>query len=336
MNQPAEAERLATRAVMSDPMDPVAIGVLGRARLAQGRQEAAEAAFRVSGMMGWRDVATQLFWIDRGLELGDANVAAERLDAIMRQFPDNVNRDALINDLTASPEGRTAVAQRFVLGAPWHAAFLTPREDTPADVLAERVDVIRRAPRHTFECSRIGWLTAALAKANLVDEAQEAWTRSCDAGTSLIHDGDFANLNLDDQSRSSIFDWRVPAAGDIEMLVNDPTPGSAERRQIDVQVNGASPKPVLQQMIVLSPGRYRVSWRMPDASDVALRSLRVSLACNYDQSLAHAPERQADSKDRVGTVIDVDAACRMRSLLFWLSPDVEIHIADVKLEQFRN
>jgi hypothetical protein len=26
----------------------------------------------------------------------------------------------------------------------------------------------------------------------------------------------------------------------------------------------------------------------------------------------------------------------MRSLLFWLSPDVEIHIADVKLEQFRN
>jgi hypothetical protein len=41
------------------------------------------------------------------------------------------------------------------------------------------------------------------------------WLRSCDAGTSLVHDGDFANLNLD-PSRA-LFDWRVPAVGDIEI-----------------------------------------------------------------------------------------------------------------------
>lgn len=336
MNQPAEAERLAVRAVASDPMDPVAIGVLGRARQALGQHEAAEAAFRVSGNLGWRDVATQLYWIDRGLDLGDAKVAAERLDAIMRQFPDNTSRDALINDVTASVEGRTALAERFAQGAPWQAAFLLTPDDTPPDVLLQRVDVIRRAPRKTFACDRMAWLTAALAKAGLMDAAQEVWLRSCDAGTSLVHDGDFANLNLDNQSRASLFDWRVPAVGDIEMLVNEPTPATGGLRQVDVRVNGASTQPVLQQMLVLPAGLYRLSWTMPDAGDLALRSLRVSLGCTFDQGIAQLPTRQSDGKDRVGTEILLDSTCRLRPLAFWLAPSVDVHIADVKLERISN
>lgn len=335
-NQPAQAEQLAARAVVSDPMDPVPIGVLGRALQAQGQSEAADAAFRVSGNMGWRDVATQLYWIDRGLDLGDANVAAQRLDAIMRQFPDNPNRDALINDVIASVEGRTALAERFALGAPWQAAFVMTPDGTPPEVLLQRADVIRRTPRQTFACERMAWLTSALVKFDLMDQAQDVWLRSCDVGTSLVHDGNFANLNLNDQSRASLFDWRVPAAGDIEMLVNEPTPETRGLRQVDVRVNGASTQPVLQQMLVLPAGRYRISWTMPEADGLALRSLRIGLGCTFDQGLAKTATQQTGGKDRVGTEFVLDSTCRLRPLVFWLAPSVDVHIADVKLERVGN
>jgi hypothetical protein len=89
-------------------MDPVAIGVLGRARQAQAgaRLRRRRSAFPATwaGAMSPRNSTGSI-----GLDLGDANVAAQRLDAIMRQFPDT-SRDALINDVTASVEGRTALA----------------------------------------------------------------------------------------------------------------------------------------------------------------------------------------------------------------------------------
>lgn len=155
-NQPRDAEVAARRALASDPVDPSVIGLLGWSALRSGDAARAEAAFRVSGTMGWRDPYTQLFWIDRGLALGAADSAAERLDALMRQSPGLPSADPLFAAITASVEGRTALAGRLAEQPNWGPTFLQAPRTLPVEQLANRVDVIRRTPARALDCAAMG------------------------------------------------------------------------------------------------------------------------------------------------------------------------------------
>jgi hypothetical protein len=98
------------RALLSDPVDPAVVGRLGWARMLAGDAGGAEAAFRVSGPMGWREPYTQIYWIGQGLHRGQAGLSAQRLDALLRQSPQFEGRDRLFAAITATPEGRAALA----------------------------------------------------------------------------------------------------------------------------------------------------------------------------------------------------------------------------------
>jgi hypothetical protein len=57
--------------------------------------------------LGWRNPATQVYWMTHALALGDTTVSAQRLDALLRQLPDFERRDVLIAALLESDEGAT-------------------------------------------------------------------------------------------------------------------------------------------------------------------------------------------------------------------------------------
>lgn len=326
----AAAAAQAIRALRADPVDPEVIGLLGWARLTAGDSAGAEAAFAVSGPMGWRDPYTQLYWMNRGLALGAPEVAAQRLDALLRVNPELPGRDPLFAAMTASVEGRAALAVRLAEAPQWGADFLGGSRDLPLEALANRLDVAQRTPSRALDCDAAGGMAIALVRAGLASDGEAIWRKACGAKEGLIHDGQFARF---DPGRNAprLFDWQVPASGDIALRLE---PRGDTARTLAVRVRGAISQPVLRQAIVLPAGRYRLSWSMPDmTTEQALDSTRVALGCGFARELSAPGQPVPGRAERLARDLVLDDTCQMRMLVFWMAPGSDIRLADVQLER---
>src|SRR3546814_21053181 len=79
----------------------------------------AYAAFAVAGTLGWRDVPTQLYWLAQAQAVGDVDVLAQRLDALLRL---NIRHDVVANSLHVlgqTPLGQQALAMLLTKDPPW-------------------------------------------------------------------------------------------------------------------------------------------------------------------------------------------------------------------------
>src|SRR3546814_8811137 len=86
----------AQRSVRTAPIDPSTTSALGSSLLTLGQLDRAYAAFAVAGTLGWRDVPTQLYWLAQAQAVGDVDVLAQRLDALLRL---NIRHDVVANSL---------------------------------------------------------------------------------------------------------------------------------------------------------------------------------------------------------------------------------------------
>ena len=120
---PASAIGHAKRAVLSDPLSAQAVSILGRAQFYAQQFPEARTTFLVAGQLGWRDAMTQIYWLDQALQDKDYKVAAQRLDALLRQSPDDENRDRFLAIVAQTPEGRSALAERLKLSPGWSGRF---------------------------------------------------------------------------------------------------------------------------------------------------------------------------------------------------------------------
>jgi len=322
---PASAIHHIKRSIAADPLDSRVVGLLGRAWLLAGNEAAAETAFRVSGQLGWRDPSTQIYWMGKALEVGDAKVAAERLDALLRQFPNFEERDQLISALAQNPDGNTELAKRLKLAPSWTGAFTSPSMDLPAAQIVWRGEVMRLVGSEVFNCRKSLQLVNDLIALNFLGDATALWRTNCLGPTSLIYDGGFENI--DTTKTTSGFDWQLSNRGDVDVQVEEATPGN---RRLQATVNAAYAVPVLSQLVVLGPGRYHLSWRTPDTGADAARAFSISFDCKGSLGKAMQGQR-TDSKDGYAIDFDADSACAYSSLKFWLSPKVSVRLDEVSL-----
>ena len=325
---PKSAIAMARRAILSDPISAQTISVLGRAQLYDRQALAANKTFKVTGQLGWRDAMTQIYWLDQAMQSGDIKVAAERLDALLRQNPRDENRDRFLAIVSATAEGRAAIAQRLKTLPSWTDAHVSDVKDLPAEQLAQRVDVVLRTGRGVWDCPSVGTVTQKLIDAKMLTEAQAVWRGNGATSTSLVFDGSFDQL--DTTKAGNGFEWQLSGRGDVDVR---PTTDTAGNRQLQLEVTATRSLPVLTQLVVLQPGTYRVSWRTPDTAANAARGLTVSLSCRSALSDAEPGEPDRTAKDRFTKVFQVDASCPASRLIFWLTPNAPIHLDDVALER---
>ena len=103
-------------AVATDPVDPDATASLGSALMQVGRVADAQRTFRIAARFGWRNVQTQAFWYDVALQVGDYEVAAERLDALLRVHPRLVEQVELLTPMESDPAARKVLARACSCG----------------------------------------------------------------------------------------------------------------------------------------------------------------------------------------------------------------------------
>lgn len=324
---PASSLGYARRAILSDPISAQAVSVLGRAQLYAGQSAEAHKTFEVSGQMGWRDGMTQIYWLDQAMQAGDLKVAAERLDALLRQAPNDENRDRFLAVVSASPEGRAAIAERLKLSPAWAEPYATSLNDLPLEQVVQRVDVIRHTGRGVWSCPATEAITQKLIEAEMLDVAQSVWRQNCATSSSLVYDGSFDQL--DTTKASSGFAWQLTNSGDIDVQLASTSDGG---HKLDIDVAATRTMPILSQLIVLRPGNYRLTWRMPDTPQINSRALKVSLGCKRNLADAVVGEPDSKVKETYSLTFTVDDACTARQLIFWLAPNSPIHMDDIALQ----
>ncbi len=325
---PKSAIGLARRAILSDPISAAPISLLGRSQLQAGQLEAANNTFKVTAQLGWRDAITQIYWLDQAMQAGDMKIAAERLDALLRQNPDDENRNKFLAIVSATPEGRAALAQRLKAVPTWTDVYVRDVKDLPTEDLAQRVDVVLRTGRGVWPCSASSIITQKLIDSNMLAQAQSVWRGNCLASNSLVFDGEFDQLDTTGTTQG--FDWEFSRRGDVDIA---PTTDSAGNRRLDIEVTAPRTLPVLSQLVVLQAGTYRLTWRTPDTPANAARAIMVSLSCGFNLGDAQPGEADGGAKDRHLKVFTVDSSCAARRLIFWLPPRTSpIHLDDVVLQ----
>jgi hypothetical protein len=327
---PASALSYARRSVLSDPISIQTVSILGRSELYSGRLKEAYSTFQVAGQLGWRDELTQIYWMDQALQAGDLKVAAQRLDALLRQSPNNENRDTFLAAVSASPEGRAAIAERLKLSPGWAPIFAASFKDLTNDQLLQRVDIMRRTGRGVWDCSATETIAQQLIDRSNVDLAQAIWRQNCLASGALVYDGSFDRL--DTTKTASGFAWQLTNSGDVDIQPIQTTGGN---QRLDILVSAPRTMPVLSQLIVLEPGRYRLTWDMPGTDQAGAAALRVTLACqsNLAEGLTGKPD--PTRAERFSLDFAVDQSCAARKLMFWLAPKVQVHLDNIALQPIR-
>ncbi len=178
---PHAAVALAERLVAHAPIEPSSTALLGAARAAIDDYAGAESAFRVAGQLGWRVPLTQSYLEAAALDSGDASVAAQRLDALLRLEPRLLHDPAVLAPFESDGAAQAALVDRMTNRPPWLRWYSGEVDPVPAAVLARRVPALMLLGDRgiVLGCAAIAPAVRALAGAGLVVPAAALMRRHC-------------------------------------------------------------------------------------------------------------------------------------------------------------
>lgn len=302
-NRPDRAQRLALGALARSPINVAALRTLGELR----NRRASESGDRLmieAASLGWRDVATQLWIVQRSLVTQDWTIAIQRAEALLRVEHDSRVTFGLVRLLLIQPSVRpnfvTALAQRPF----WRHDFLWAQVDTlPRPQLLALADVLddlgrTRAPPNIIEAR------STIDALHGIGETDRAWAIYARLAPwrrerGLLSNSGFEAPGLDytGGGSSTVFDWRVfeaeHASGELERIADE-----RKNRALLAITDGQAAAPVASRALVLKPGSYRIGFRYRSLVAATEPAFAVTVACPEGAQLGRAETRQGAQADR--------------------------------------
>lgn len=310
LGQPG-ALKAAQNAVSADPVDPHSAALLGGASLLLRQQGQADRAFRVAAQLGWRDPLTQLYFMNLALRSGDTDLAALRLDALLRQNPLLPARDVILSAFEGSREGRDAIARRLALRPAWTSQFMGKDTLLPLSVLRTRAAIVASVPDKRWGCDAVAPMVNRLVKAGDATTAKRLWIAHCPDASPAIADPAFARLPA--QRTVTPFDWNLVGGGDIAI-----THPAVNQRGLIATVSGAASRQVAWQMLTLPPGTYYLRGIAQELGGGSADALAISFACDFGER--RQVPISVSSKGNFSAQLQVDQACTSQIIAVWLAP----------------
>ncbi len=305
----AAASRLARAALIASPLTADAYRVLAEVALRSGASASAEARLRIAARLDPRDAATQAWLAAAALRDGHLEAALWHLDAILRVHPTLAARlYPQLLALARVPGAAPAYRAVFAAHPPWGGDFFRwacvqpASADAPVRVLFAALravpDALHAADWSAYLDRLIGqrrWLPAYMAWVESLPPAQQQHLDN-------IFDGDF---QYPPSGRG--FDWRISYVPGAEIGVVPRATASGNALQVRFLDQRAPLAGQVAQLLVLAPGRYRVSGQARLHGVQNDRGLQWVLSC-------------ADNGRQLG------ASARMRGSLPWhdFAFDVEV------------
>ena len=313
-----DAAAIGTQAIRNAPTDPQSTALFGASKLAAGDRVLADRAFRVAGHLGWRVPITQSYWMGQALADDKYDIAALRLDALLRQQPALLRQRQLIDPVERNPAGIAAMIARMRLKPVWLAAYAGDVYELPADVLLQRAAVLDEAARGglIMGCDQIAPIATRLAALGQVRAGLKLWHQHCPAaGRGLISDERLTLLDI--AAKPSAFAWELIGNGELALAIVPSSDGRGKRLMIEGTAD--VPRPVLAQLLALDPGTYQLTWRARNNQGRASDHVLAGLACPGEPPVWLTPQLDhASGLWRAG--VHVDQRCTAQRLTFAATP----------------
>jgi hypothetical protein len=292
------AEALARHAVAASPIDAVAIRTLAEIRN-ELRPGSGDALMIVAAQLGWRDQPAQLWVIDRALRAGQIDIAHQRVEALARRQRDSELTFSLLRLVALSPRGMDLTVNSLARRPLWRINFFYAGVPGSGQTQLTAMATILRRLRQTEAPASMAEARAtidALATEGMVDEAYRLYREFAGDTTqsALVSDGGFERTDTDYRAgiSSTVFDWRIynvaNASAGIEV--------DAEKRDNKVlfgTVDGTSAAAIAGRSLVLSPGRYELTYRIRSAESRQAETLQFTVRCADRDQLIGQPSTGA-------------------------------------------
>lgn len=307
------AERLAKRALRQDPTAVAALATLGLVADARDNKVVARRYFTYAQKLSRRDLRTQLWMIEDTVARGDLSGAVRQYDITLRVFPTMGN---LLYPVLAAAIGeplvRAEVVKTLAAKPLWGVDFINfiASKGPDPQSTATLLNALRRAGVFVPETAQAE-ATNALVAAGRFDAAWSYYGavhsnadrhRSRDpkftAATETPSQFDWVTINdgsgLTTNIQGGIFDFAAPAS-----------------------VGG----PMLQQLQLLSPGRYRLRGHTAGIEQAASAQPYWTLRCQDGRELGRVevPNSSVGGGNFSG-MFSVPAGCPVQTLLLTARP----------------
>lgn len=311
----AKAKQLALDSIERSPLEALAVRTLGLIASIEGDARKAERLMRYSNALSRRDLATQLWLINASVARNDVRSALGHFDVALRTSP--ASKDILLPILVNATEDANLLPEIVRLTAaspPWRGEFLYAAVDKGPDAgnVGKILAALSNSPRPPEP------LLNRVMIGRLITESRwdDAWRTYRTVKGRAFEEGLVRNGSFQAADDMPPFDW----------LYGQPDQIPADRASLDGGEMGLSFRTsgetgdIARQLLLLPPGRYRLSGRggVTGADSTTLPLWSVSCAEKTDASeyaRGPLPATQGELRPFGGEFI-IPAGCRAQWLLF--------------------
>jgi len=239
-----EALEAARHAWSLDAFSARALAIMGTAYLREGKQMQADTAFEAAAHLGWREPRVQDYMFARSIETGAATTAAQAADARLRMVGPERAMFSRMEALLADSAFRQALARRMRSAPVWQEPFMASLKPATPDDAMSQLRFFAELSKEATPAAR-----KRLARTYLAGVARQQIHRVQDDPRSNFVDPRFGAL----EGQFAPLGWLSD-----EPLARRPAGGAA----LELQDTGEDKRVVAQQFAALSPGRYRLGYRL--------------------------------------------------------------------------
>jgi hypothetical protein len=264
--------------LLHSPLSATALSTYAVAQTRLGHAQAGLAAMQLAGGLGWRDLVVQISLLRASLTSAQAGPAVLHLDAILRrQDPVAPALLQIIEIIAHDTNARRDLVARLAFNPNWRAplfAYLSkdPRPDALV-VYGQLLQMLAQTGRPPSSSESGPYLQDVVNQGRYAD-AYAAWRNLRQVRTTtLVYNGDFAS-----PPDGPPFDWSVADSQGWSAQV-DQAPGSGTGMALRVRYDGVSAAPPIQELVMLTPGQYQLSFQQLDELGDPGQALNWTVKC---------------------------------------------------------
>jgi tetratricopeptide (TPR) repeat protein len=286
-----QAQQLAKRAVLANPLDGRALRIMAQVAEAEGNTKLALDLYQKASILAPRDLPSHIWLLDNALQSRQAEPAVHHLDAFLRLSPVGLSPDWQVmmqsqaHVLAVNPAAQPFMIQALSKNPPWRRSFLSSFSEAklPLDDIAgflnnlskvSRLDLGEYQPWLNRLIAEQRYMQAYVTWAQLIPMKQRKYLGN-------VFDGGFEVAQEDQQG---IFAWASPPAQGVQMYWANDRGIIGENAFFVNFEGGRTPFSNLQQTLVLPPGKWQLNYRARAINLDSTRGLIWRITCLPDNS----------------------------------------------------
>lgn len=288
--------------IYQSPRDARGYSALGEVLSRLERQDEADKQFLQALELAPTEINALLNRLQRALQTGRFDEAVQRVDLILRRWPEYLERiEPVLTALAANRAGAVLLRQKLSDAPPWRRNFIRQllRSETGLN-FTKKLLVEDRANERLIDQAEIAWTLIALVGRREYFEAYRTFllTLSKDEREDLgyVYNG---NFRLKPDFR--IFNWRVIQKSGADVAVRHHPAGSNEGGTLSVQFRGVPAKlGNVYQSLLLPSGKYTLFVSAAGRALVIPKGLFWEIQCHETKrTLVRLPLESGTYSDQI-------------------------------------